>query len=182
MLSISFSPLVPDYLLYALAGLAALLIGLAVVSRGPVAILRALAVALVLLALANPALVQEERDTVKDIVAVVIDRSTSQTLGDRPAMTERVRAELQRRLASMPNIEPRFIEGGRRRGRRRHPPLRGARQRPRRRAAGPPRRRPDGHGRRRPRHPRQRRPARFPRAARTLSSPGDRTSATGRSS
>ena len=112
MLSISFSPLVPDYLLYALAGLAALLIALAFVSRGPVAILRALAIALVLLALANPALVQEERDPVKDIVAVVVDRSTSQGLGDRPAMTERVRAELQRRLASMPEVEPRFIEGG----------------------------------------------------------------------
>jgi hypothetical protein len=82
------------------------------VSRGPVAILRAVAVALVLLALANPALVQEERDPVKDIVAVVVDRSTSQGLGDRPAMTERVRAELQRRLASMPEVEPRFIEGG----------------------------------------------------------------------
>jgi hypothetical protein len=57
---------------------------LAVLSRGPVAILRAIALALVLLALANPALVQEEREKVKDIVAVVIDRSTSQTLGDRP--------------------------------------------------------------------------------------------------
>jgi hypothetical protein len=112
LLSISFSPLVPEYLLYALAGVAALLIALAVVSRGPVAILRAVAIALVLLALANPALVQEERDPVKDIVAVVVDRSTSQGLGDRPAMTERVRAELQRRLASMPEVEPRFIEGG----------------------------------------------------------------------
>ena len=112
MLSLSFSPLVPEYLLYALAGVATLLIALAVVSRGPVAILRALAVALVLLALANPALVQEERDPVKDIVAVVVDRSTSQGLGDRPAMTERVRAELQRRLASMPEVEPRFIDGG----------------------------------------------------------------------
>jgi hypothetical protein len=111
LLSISFSPLVPEYLLYALAGVATLLIALAVVSRGPVAILRALAVGLVLLALANPALVQEERDPVKDIVAVVVDRSTSQGLGDRPAMTERVRAELQRRLASMPEVEPRFIDG-----------------------------------------------------------------------
>ena len=112
MLSISFSPLVPDVALYALAGVAALLVALALVSRGPVAILRALAVGLVLLALANPALVQEERDPVKDIVAVVVDRSTSQALGDRPAMTDRVRAEVQRRLSSMPEVEPRFIDGG----------------------------------------------------------------------
>jgi hypothetical protein len=112
LLSVSFSPLVPDLALYALAGVAALLVALALVSRGPVAILRARAVAPGPPALANPALVQEERDPVKDIVAVVVDRSTSQALGDRPAMTGRVRAELQRRLASMPNVEPRFIEGG----------------------------------------------------------------------
>ena len=53
-----------------------------------------------LAALANPALVQEEREKVKDIVAVVLDRSTSQTLGDRAAMTDRVRAELQRRFGA----------------------------------------------------------------------------------
>src|ERR687894_729001 len=85
---------------------------LALVSRGPVAIVRAVALALLIAALANPSLVQEERERVKDIVAVVLDRSTSQTLGERPAMTDRVRDDLQRRFAGMPDIEPRFIEAG----------------------------------------------------------------------
>ena len=75
MLSLSFSPLVPDYALWVL-GAALVLAVLAVASRGPIAILRALALGLVLLALANPSLVQEDREKVKDIVAVVIDRST----------------------------------------------------------------------------------------------------------
>ena len=110
MLSISFSPLIPTYALWAVGVVAALLALLAVLSRGPVAILRAVALGLVLLALANPALVQEEREKVKDIVAVVIDRSTSQTLGDRPAMTDQVRAELQRRFGSVADVEPRYIE------------------------------------------------------------------------
>ena len=61
MLSISFSPLVPDYALWILGAAVALLAILALVSRGPVAIVRALALALVLLALANPSLVQEDR-------------------------------------------------------------------------------------------------------------------------
>jgi hypothetical protein len=56
--------------------------------------------------------VQEDRERVKDIVAVVIDRSTSQTLGDRAQMTDRVRADLQRRFAGLPDVEPRFIEAG----------------------------------------------------------------------
>ena len=74
--------------------------------------MRAAALALVLAALANPSLVQEEREKVKDVVAVVIDRSTSQTLGDRAAMTDKVRAELQRRLGAMPDVEPRFVDAG----------------------------------------------------------------------
>jgi hypothetical protein len=110
LLSVSFSPLIPAYALWAVGAVALLLAVLAVLSRGPVAILRAIALALVLLALANPALVQEEREKVKDIVAVVIDRSTSQTLGDRPSMTDQVRAELERRFGSVADVEPRFIE------------------------------------------------------------------------
>src|SRR5919107_1483616 len=112
MLTLSFSPLVPDYVLWALAALAAVFVVLALVSRGPVALVRALALALLIAALANPSLVQEERERVKDIVAVVLDRSTSQTLGERPAMTDRVRDEVQRRLAALPDVEARFIDAG----------------------------------------------------------------------
>jgi len=110
VLSVSFSPLIPAYALWAIGAVTALLSLLAIISRGPVAILRALALALVLLALANPSLVQEEREKVKDIVAVVTDRSTSQTLGDRAAMTDQVKAELERRFGSLADVEPRYIE------------------------------------------------------------------------
>ncbi|HEX8166262.1 MAG TPA: hypothetical protein VF601_10810 [Beijerinckiaceae bacterium] len=110
MLTLGFSPLIPAWALWALAAAVAALALLAAVSRGPVALVRALALALVLAALANPSLIQEEREKVRDIVAVVVDRSTSQTLGDRAAMTDKVRAELQRRLASLPDVEARFVE------------------------------------------------------------------------
>jgi hypothetical protein len=81
MLSVSLSPLVPTGALYTLAAIVVVVAALAMLSRGPAAILRALALAIVLAAIANPSLVQEERERVKDIVAVVVDRSTSQTLG-----------------------------------------------------------------------------------------------------
>jgi len=110
LLSIGFSPLIPAYALWVLGAVVALLALLALISRGPVAILRAVALGLVLLALANPALVQADREKVKDIVAVVIDRSTSQTLGDRSPMTDQVRAELERRFGSLADVDPRFIE------------------------------------------------------------------------
>jgi hypothetical protein len=110
MLTVSFSPLVPLEALAALGVVVVLLIGLAAVSRGAVAAIRAAALALVLLALTNPSLVQEDREKVKDVVAVVIDRSTSQTLGDRAALTEKVRGELQRRLGALPDVETRFVD------------------------------------------------------------------------
>ena len=60
-----------------------------------------------LLALADPSLVREDRETVKDVVAVVVDRSSSQTLGDRPARPTRARGarsavrRAQRRRAAL---------------------------------------------------------------------------------
>ncbi|MDQ1686835.1 MAG: hypothetical protein QOC82_3572 [Frankiaceae bacterium] len=112
MLTISISPLVPDWALLAFAAAVLVLAVLAVISRGGVAILRVLALAIVLVALTNPSLVQEERERVKDIVAVVVDRSTSQTLGGRPEMTSEVREQLERRFAAMPDVEARFVEAG----------------------------------------------------------------------
>jgi hypothetical protein len=110
LLTLTFAPLISEPLLIALAAIAALFIVLAVLARGLTAVLRALALVLVLGALANPSLVQEEREPVADVVAVVVDRSTSQTLGNRAAMTDRAAQELERRLSSMQNVEPRFIE------------------------------------------------------------------------
>ncbi|MCJ2024611.1 hypothetical protein [Methylobacterium sp. J-067] len=110
MLSLSFTPLLPWPVLAVLGVVALAMAVLAVLARGRTALLRALVLALVLAALANPALVHEDREPVKDIAAVVIDRSGSQALGDRPQVTDQVRAELQRRFGSLTNIEPRFID------------------------------------------------------------------------
>ncbi|MCB8821622.1 hypothetical protein [Microvirga rosea] len=110
MLSLNFTPLVPVSILWAVGIVTAVLSIVALMSRGPVALLRALALALILLALANPSLVQEEREKVKDIVAVVVDRTASQTLGDRQAMTDQVRTELERRFGSLNDVEARYIQ------------------------------------------------------------------------
>ncbi len=110
MLSLSFTPLLPWPLLAGLGVAVALLVVLAIFARGRTALLRAVALGLVLTALANPALVREDRESVKDVAAVIVDRSGSQSLGDRPTMTDTVKAELQRRFGSLTNIEPRFVD------------------------------------------------------------------------
>ncbi|MDB5648291.1 MAG: hypothetical protein JWQ05_3960, partial [Methylobacterium sp.] len=78
MLSLSFTPLLPWPVLAGFAVLVVVFVGLAFLARGRSAILRALALALVLLAIANPSLVREDREPVKDIAAIVVDRSGSQ--------------------------------------------------------------------------------------------------------
>ncbi|MBY0251987.1 MAG: hypothetical protein K2X54_11485, partial [Methylobacterium organophilum] len=110
MLSLSFTPLLPWPAIAVLGAIVAVLAVFAVLARGRTALLRVLVLALVLAALANPALVREDREPVKDVAAIVVDRSGSQQLGDRPQMTDAVRAELQRRFGALTDIEPRFID------------------------------------------------------------------------
>ncbi len=81
--------------------------------RRRAALLRALGLGFVLLALTDPSLVRENRKPLKDVVAIVVDQSGSQTIGDRMAQTEKATADLKRRLEALGNIDVRIIESGR---------------------------------------------------------------------
>ncbi len=110
--NLSFAPLIPPPLLIALAAMALIVVALMIYSGRRGAWLRALGLALVLFSLADPSLVREDRDPLKDVVAVVLDRSASQNIGERKAQTDRARDEIARQLESMGNIETRFVDGG----------------------------------------------------------------------
>ncbi|WP_336813793.1 hypothetical protein [Bosea sp. MMO-172] len=110
MWSVSLAPMVPLPLLIGLAVLAALAAGAAIVLAGRSAILRALALVVLTAALADPSLVFEDREPVKDVVSVVVDRSASNRLADRAAQTDAAVAEIERQLRGIPNVEPRIVE------------------------------------------------------------------------
>ena len=110
MLSVTFTPLVPAALLAVLAVVAVLVAAAGLVLRGPATLPRALALSLILVGLANPSLVREDRERVKDVVAVIVDRSVSQTLAERAAQTSKARAEVERKLGALADIEPRFVD------------------------------------------------------------------------
>ena len=110
MWSLSFTPLVPLPLLIGLAVLAALAAGAAIVLAGRSAVLRAVALSILAIALADPSLVFEDREPVKDVVPVVVDRSASNRLADRGAQTDAAVAEVERQLRGIPGIEPRVVE------------------------------------------------------------------------
>lgn len=109
-MNIAFSPLLPLPLIAVLALAAALLVGWALFRRMRGALLRALALAALVLALANPVANFEEREPVTSIVAIVVDRSPSQTSMDRTARTDAALKALTERLARYPSFETRIIE------------------------------------------------------------------------
>lgn len=105
-----FLPLIPLPLILAAFALVLLLGGLGLYRRLRGAPFRLLAGLALVLALANPVLRQEDRAPLSTIVPVVVDRSQSQQLPDRKAMTDAAETALRERLARIPGVEPRFVE------------------------------------------------------------------------
>ena len=105
--SIAFSPLLPLWALVPL-GMLALVASIALVlRRARGAWLRALAFALLFVGLCDPNLVHENRRPLKDIVAVVVDRSASQTIGERPRQTDMALDRLEARLKELGDVDVR---------------------------------------------------------------------------
>src|SRR3954470_7241469 len=92
---IDLSPDIPIWLLAALGAVAVLALVPALWRRARGAPLRALVFALILLALANPRLGGETRETRHDIALVVVDRSDSARIGNRAAQVEAARGALE---------------------------------------------------------------------------------------
>ncbi|HYC24422.1 MAG TPA: hypothetical protein VEC58_00165, partial [Roseiarcus sp.] len=111
--SITLSPLLSWPALYGLGGAALALVAFLLLRRRRGALLRALAFGALFAALLNPSITREDRRPLKDVVAVVVDRSDSQTIGDRTAQTDRALAQLRQRLDALDNVETRIIEAGR---------------------------------------------------------------------
>ena len=107
--SIEFSPLMPWPVLWGLAALGILLLALLLWRSRRGALLRFASYALIVLALANPQLKQEDREKLKDILAVVVDDSQSQTISGRVERTEAVRKDLEAKLKEFPDLEVRYV-------------------------------------------------------------------------
>ncbi len=96
--TIQFAPLLPWALIAVLAALSvlALLPGLFLRAAGTG--WRGVAAAAILLALVNPSLVEEDREPLKDVAAIVVDNSPSQSVGDRRQVMARALAAITERL------------------------------------------------------------------------------------
>ena len=103
--SIVFDPLLPWVVI---AGLAVLCLGLAIYAlwRGLAGWPWRTGAALALLAaLMNPAIQREDRKPLSDIVIAVVDRTSSQSVGDRALQAETALAALEAEVAALPGTE-----------------------------------------------------------------------------
>lgn len=108
-MSIVFAPQIPVVLLAILAGavLIALGYGFAMGARGTFA--RALAFLALMLALANPLMVRERREPLRDVAVVVIDHSQSMDINHRRAEADKTAAALLARLRQLPDLDVRSV-------------------------------------------------------------------------
>ena len=110
---IAFTPLVPSLVLWLALAAIAVIAGLLLLARPRGAALRVTALALILLALANPSFTREDREPLSSVAAVVIDKSPSQNFGDRTKQTARKRREaLVDSLEKIKGLEVRVVDAG----------------------------------------------------------------------
>lgn len=109
-LSLAFDPILPWPVLAVLGLGAAVIAGALIRSGRRGGWLRLAATALLLFALMDPRFVNEEREGLPEIVALVIDRTGSQTLGTRAQQTETAAAAMEQAIKARPNTVLRKVE------------------------------------------------------------------------
>lgn len=109
--NIVFSPLMPWVFIWVGLTLAVLTTFYSVWSGLRGAIIRGAALGFVLLVLANPSILEEEREPINDIAVIVVDNSPSQELGNRPAVTQTTLENIQKNIARYSDLEVRTITG-----------------------------------------------------------------------
>ncbi len=107
--SVIFDPLLPWPVLAGAAAMLLVLVGYALWRRLSGWWLRGLAAAVLLGALANPALQQEDRAPLTDIVLLIVDETASDGIADRPAQLAEAVEGLTARVAARPNTELRVL-------------------------------------------------------------------------
>ncbi len=160
---IAFTPLVPSFVLWAAIAAIAVIAGLLLLARSRGAAVRVAALALIVLALANPSFTREDREPLTSVVAVIVDKSPSQNFGTRNQETAKAQEALVESLKKIKGLEVRVVDAGQADGETDGTHLFGALSvRTLRRADRSRRRRLPDHGRAGARHSRQCRRGRLP--------------------
>src|SRR5215467_9226345 len=97
--SLATTPLLSWMAIALLGALCALVLGFGLLRRARGLPWRAIALTILLAALVNPSLVEEQRSPQRDVAIVIVDDSPSQRIGNRQHATETTLALLKDQLA-----------------------------------------------------------------------------------
>jgi hypothetical protein len=109
---IAFTPLVPSFVLWAAIAAIAVIAGLLLLARSRGAAVRVAALALIVLALANPSFTREDREPLTSVAAVIVDKSPSQNFGTRTQETAKAQEALVDSLKKIKGLEVRVVDAG----------------------------------------------------------------------
>jgi hypothetical protein len=109
---IAFTPLVPTIVLWIALAAIVVIAGVLLLARARGAAVRVAALALFLLALANPSFTREDRDPLTSIAAVVVDKSPSQNFGNRNREAAQAQEALVDSLKKIKGLEVRVVDAG----------------------------------------------------------------------
>jgi hypothetical protein len=109
---IAFTPLVPSFVLWVALAAIVVIAGILLLARARGAAVRVAALALFLLALANPSFTREDRDPLTSVAAVVVDKSPSQNFGSRNRETAQAQEALVDSLKKIKGLEVRVVDAG----------------------------------------------------------------------
>src|ERR1700749_2394958 len=109
---IAFTPLVPSLVLWIAIGAIVVIAALLLLARARGWAVRIAALALIVLALANPSFTREDREPLSSVVAVIVDKSPSQNFGTRNQETAKAQEELVDTLKKIRGLEVRVVDAG----------------------------------------------------------------------
>src|SRR3989442_8045392 len=109
---IAFTPLVTTIVLGIALAAIVVISALLLLGRSRGAAVRVAALALILLALANPSFTREDREPLSSVAAVVIDKSPSQNFGTRNQEAAKAQEALVDTLKKIKGLEVRIVEAG----------------------------------------------------------------------
>jgi hypothetical protein len=107
--AVRFEPLLPIWVLIALCIVSLAVVGVGLWRRGRGTLFRLAAFAVLLLWLTGPRLVQETRDSLRDIGLLVVDQSASMQVAGRAQLADAARQSIQGEAAHMPDLELRTV-------------------------------------------------------------------------
>ncbi len=112
MTSIAFAPMFDWIVLAAVGALGLTVLAAGAFTRARGLAWRTLAIAALWLALANPALVDEEREPIPDLLTIVVDESESQRIDGRRQRSEETLEKLSNILKKFDNLDVRIVRTG----------------------------------------------------------------------